>query len=74
MEMTEYVLVLLANERVAHAREVAARRALAASLVPRERLRDRLGTALVALGHRLLGGPAAPAPRPAASAPQRLTS
>ena len=58
MEMSDYALALLANERLAHAREVAARRALVASLTPRASLRVRLGGALVALGQRLLGAPA----------------
>jgi hypothetical protein len=66
METSDYVLVQLANDRLAHAREVAARRALLASLTPppRGRVRVRLGVALVALGQRLLGEPA----------PQRATS
>jgi hypothetical protein len=64
----------LANERLAHAREVAARRVLVASLTRREPLRVRLGGALVALGQRLVGAPAAPAPRPAVPHPQRATS
>jgi hypothetical protein len=64
METSDYALAYLANERLAHAREVAARRALLASLTPRVPLRVRLGGALVALGQRLLGEPA----------PQRATS
>jgi len=63
MDMSDYALAQLANERLAHAREVASRRALVASLTPRESLRVRLGRALVALGQRLLGEPA----------PQRVT-
>jgi len=63
MELSDYALVQLANERLAHAREVASRRALVASVTPRESLRVRLGGALVALGRRLLGEPA----------PQRVT-
>ncbi len=59
MEMSEYVLAHLANERLAHAREVAARRALLASLTRRPPLRVCLGAALVALGERLLGEPTA---------------
>jgi len=70
MEMSDYALAQLANERLAHAREVASRRALVRSLAPRESLRVRLGGALVALGQRLLGAPARHAPAPA---PQRLT-
>ncbi|PYN21165.1 MAG: hypothetical protein DMD76_22445 [Candidatus Rokuibacteriota bacterium] len=52
-----------AEGELAHAREVASRRALVASVTPRESLRVRLGGALVALGRRLLGEPA----------PQRVT-
>jgi hypothetical protein len=63
MEMSDYALAQLANERLAHAREVASRRALLRSLRPRDPLRVRLGGALVALGQRLLGDPA----------PQRVT-
>jgi len=58
MEMSDYALVQLANERLAHAREVASRRALLARLPPRESLRVRLGGTLVALGQRVLGEPA----------------
>ena len=47
MEMSDYALVQLASERLAHAREVASRRALVASVTPRESLRVRLGGALV---------------------------
>src|SRR3989442_14296692 len=57
MELSDYALVQLANERLAHAREVASRRALVASVTPRESLRVRLGAALVALGRCLLGEP-----------------
>jgi len=64
MPMSDYALAQLANERLAHAREVAARRALVRSLTPRRSLRIRLGGVLVALGRRLL---AEPAPQPAAS-------
>ena len=64
METSDYVLAMLANERLAHAREVAARRVLLASLTPRAPLRVRLGGALVALGQRLLAVPT----------PQRATS
>jgi hypothetical protein len=64
METSDYVLAMLANERLAHAREVAARRVLLASLTPRAPLRVRLGVALVALGQRLLAVPT----------PQRATS
>ena len=63
MELSDYALVQLANERLALAREVASRRALVASVTPRESLRVRLGGVLVALGRRLLGEPA----------PQRVT-
>jgi len=63
MDISDYALAQLAHERLAHAREVASRRALLASLAPRESLRVRLGGALVALGQRLLGEPA----------PQRVT-
>src|SRR2546428_12253922 len=63
MELSDYALVQLANERLAHAREVASRRALVASVTPRESLRVRLGGVLVALGRRLLRQPA----------PQRVT-
>jgi hypothetical protein len=49
---------MLANERLAHAREAATRRALLASLCPRPPLRVRVGGALVSLGARLLGEPA----------------
>src|SRR5436309_3541972 len=59
METSDYALAYLANERLAHAREVAARRALLASLTTRAPLRVRLGGALVALGQRLLAEPAA---------------
>jgi len=58
MEMSDYALVQLASERLAHAREVASRRALVASVTPRESLGVRLGGALVALGRRLLAEPA----------------
>lgn len=64
MEINDYALVTLANERLAHAREAAARRALLTSLTPRVSLRVRLGGALVALGQRLLTTPT----------PQRATS
>jgi len=64
MDTSDYVLALLANERLAHAREVAARRALVASLTPPVALRIRLGGVLVALGQRLLAEPT----------PQRATS
>jgi hypothetical protein len=64
METSDYALGVLANERLAHAREVAARRVLLASLRPRAALRVRLGGALVALGQRLLAAPT----------PQRATS
>lgn len=64
METNDYALAALANERLAHAREVAARRVLLASLSPRVSLRVRLGGALVALGQRLLAAPT----------PQRATS
>ena len=63
MEISEYALMQLANERLTHAREVASRRALVASLTPRASLRIRPGGALVALGQRLLGEPV----------PQRVT-
>ena len=63
MQMSDYALAQLANERLAHAREVAARRALVRSLTPRRSL-FRLGGVLVALGRRLL---AEPAPQRAAS-------
>jgi len=63
MDISDYALAQLAHERLAHAHEVASRRALLASLAPRESLRVRLGGALVALGQRLLGEPA----------PQRVT-
>jgi len=59
MEMSDYALAQLANERLAHAREVAACRALVRSLPPRGSLRIRLGGILVALGRRLLAEPAA---------------
>jgi hypothetical protein len=61
MEMSDYALTMLTKERLAHAREVAARRALLASLAAHASLRVRLGGALVAFGQRLL----------AESAPQR---
>jgi len=64
MDTSDYVLAQLANERLAHAREVAARRALLAALTPRTPLRVRLGGVLVALGQRLLAEPT----------PQRATS
>ena len=64
MDISDYALAQLAHERLAHAREVASRRALLASRTPRgPSLRVRLGGALVALGQRLLGEPA----------PQRVT-
>jgi len=56
MQMSDYALAQLANERLAHAREVAARRALVRSLPRRESLRVRV---LVALGRRLRAEPAA---------------
>jgi hypothetical protein len=64
MEMSEYALLFLANERLAHAREAAARRALVASLTSRPAIRLWLGGALVALGQRLQREPA----------PQRVVS
>ena len=64
METNDYVLVQLANERLAYAREVAARRALLASVTARAPVRARVGAALVALGQRLLAEPA----------PERATS
>jgi len=70
MDMNEYSLTFLANERLAEARELAARRALVASLTPRAALRVRLGRALVTLGQRLLAAPARRVPVPA---PQRVT-
>jgi hypothetical protein len=57
METSDYALAYLANERLANAREAAARRGLLASLTRREPVRVRLGGALVALGQRLLGEP-----------------
>jgi len=63
MDMSDYALAQLTKERLAHAREVAARRALVASFTPHP-LRARIGSALVAFGHRLL---AEPAPQRAAS-------
>ncbi len=59
MQMSDYALAQLANERLAHAREVAARRALVRSLTPRSSLRVRLGGILIGLGRRLLAEPAA---------------
>ena len=64
MHMSDYVLAQLANDRLAEAREAAARRALLAALTPRVPLRARLGGVLVALGQRLLAAPT----------PQRATS
>ena len=64
METSDYALCYLANERLAHAREAAARRALVASLTLHVPLRVRLGGVLVALGQRLLAQPT----------PQRATS
>ena len=64
METSEYALLFLANERLAYAREAAARRALVASLTARPAIRVWLGGALVALGRRLQGEPA----------PQRVAS
>ena len=58
MQMSDYALAQLANERLAHAREAAARRALVASLTARPAIRRWLGGALVALGRRLQGEPA----------------
>ena len=58
METSDYALLFLANERLAHAREAAARRALVASLTARPAIRRRLGGVLVALGQRLQGEPA----------------
>jgi hypothetical protein len=64
MEMSDYALLFLANERLDHAREAAARRALVASLTSRPAIRLWLGGALVALGQRLQREPA----------PQRVAS
>jgi hypothetical protein len=58
MDMSDYVVQLLAAERLTRAREDARRRALVASSVDRP-LRVRVGEALIALGQRLLGTPAA---------------
>ena len=71
METSDYALSYLANERLAHAREAAARRALLASLTPHAPLRVRLGAALVTLGQRLLAEPVSPRSTPA---PQRAAS
>ncbi|HEY3099130.1 MAG TPA: hypothetical protein VGL14_09490 [Methylomirabilota bacterium] len=60
METSHYALLFLANERLAHAREAAARRALVASVTPRPVIRLWLGSALVALGQRLLQDERAP--------------
>ena len=68
MDMNEYTLTLLANDRLAQAREAAARRTLLAS-VTRAPLRARLGRALIALGQRLLPAPTRRVPVPA---PQRV--
>ena len=58
METSDYALLFQANERLAHAREAAARRALVASLTGRPAIRRWLGGVLVALGQRLQGDPA----------------
>ena len=58
MDMSDYALGLMAQDRLARAREAATRRALAACAPPRESLRVRLGAALVGLGQRLLQEPA----------------
>jgi hypothetical protein len=53
MDVSDYTLGLLARDRLARAREDAARRALV-PLVRRESLRVRLGAWLVAVGRYLL--------------------
>ena len=57
MDMSDYVVQLLAAERLTRAREDARRRALVVSPADRP-LRVRVGEALIALGQRLLGPPA----------------
>jgi hypothetical protein len=68
MDTSEYTLTLLANERLAEAREAAARRTLLKSLTHAP-LRARVGQALIALGQRLLPAPTRRVPLPA---PQRV--
>src|SRR2546426_892351 len=62
MELNEYALQMLADEKLRNARAQAARRGLLAR-VPRRTLRARLGSALIAVGERLLAAPL-PAPSP----------
>ena len=57
MEISDHLVRLLVTERLEAAREQARRHAL---MPARRSLRARLGTTLVALGHRLLEEAAAP--------------
>jgi hypothetical protein len=59
MDMNEYVVRFLVRERLASAREQARRRALVPPSTLRP-LRARVGTTLIALGHRLLRETPAP--------------
>ena len=60
MEVNEYVLEILVREKLDDARAMTARRALVArSRPPRVPFRARVGRALIALGERLVGAPAA---------------
>lgn len=59
MDMHDYAIQMLADERLREARVEAARRGLIAQhRRPRPALRGRLGAALIALGERLAAGPA----------------
>lgn len=60
MEMSDYVLGQVANERLAAAREDARRRRLVPPRPGGRSLRLVLGAWLVALGHRLLDTPSVP--------------
>ncbi|MGH7388733.1 MAG: hypothetical protein ACREM3_04660 [Candidatus Rokuibacteriota bacterium] len=60
MDMNEFALGHLVDERLTEMREQAARYNLVAAVAPpRVRLRVALGHALVRMGSRLLGGTAA---------------
>jgi hypothetical protein len=67
MELNEYALEVLADEKLREARAEAVRRGRLARL-PRRTFRARLGLALIAVGRRLLAASVAePSPRTRAS-------
>jgi hypothetical protein len=65
MEINEYALESLVQQRLSAARALTARRSLVLrARPPRVALRSRVGAALIALGEHLAG---TPAPRPSAA-------